>query len=328
MGDEVSDDPTGSVRKPALDVEADGLDCFATEEVSQIETADDAAVEVSQPAALPAIAAGALDVWRRGQRGEFAKTSVVIVVILGLAVLTNRFVDRRAGPASVSTDVPVQAPRAPAAPPSASAPAQPIAQPAIEPVPAVDSRATPRAAAVPRAVPPATPSPRSPASREGSVSVPAPSPDVSVRPVAPSSAATESPIVAAPVEMRSEPAAEAPRAVAAVIVPPSDRSLIERVLEAYRDAYGRLDAPSAAVVWPHVDTRALSRAFSTLAQQDVQFDSCDYDIAGVRARARCVGEIRYVRRVGDQVPRVRRMSWSFALERVSDRWQIAQVTAE
>ena len=100
------------------------------------------------------------------------------------------------------------------------------------------------------------------------------------------------------------------------------------MLQAYRDAYDRLDAPSAAVIWPRVDTRALNRAFSTLAEQDVSFDQCDLAIVGAKADAKCTGEIRYVQRVGDQAPRVRRLSWLFALERVSDRWQIAQVTAD
>ena len=100
------------------------------------------------------------------------------------------------------------------------------------------------------------------------------------------------------------------------------------MLQAYRDAYDRLDAPSAAAIWPRVDTRALNRAFSTLAEQDVSFDKCDLAITGTKANATCTGEIRYVRRVGDQVPRVRHVSWLFALERVSDRWQIAQVTAD
>ena len=134
-------------------------------------------------------------------------------------------------------------------------------------------------------------------------------------------------VVATPEFVKAEPAAEALAARAAIVTPPTDRASIERVLQQYREAYDRLDAPSAAVIWPRVDTRALSRAFSTLASQDVSFDRCDLDITGVKASAQCTGEIRYVRRVGDQAPRTRRMSWSFALERVSDRWQIAQVNA-
>jgi hypothetical protein len=50
-------------------------------------------------------------------------------------------------------------------------------------------------------------------------------------------------------------------------------------------------------------------------------------ILGARATARCVGQIKYVQRVGDQVARTRNIEWSFALERRSDRWQIAQVNA-
>jgi hypothetical protein len=60
----------------------------------------------------------------------------------------------------------------------------------------------------------------------------------------------------------------------------------------------------------------------------MSFDRCDVAIFGARATARCTGAIRYVQRVGDQDSRVRQLSWSFALERVSDRWQIASVTAE
>jgi hypothetical protein len=160
-------------------------------------------------------------------------------------------------------------------------------------------------------------------------------PDASARPVLPSSA-IESFAVAPLLEAaRAAPTPVVPSASGAVIPLPraaaalsSDRASIERVLEAYRDAYDRLDASSAAVIWPRVDTRALSRAFSTLSSQDVSFDSCALDIAGAQAKAQCVGAIRYVRRLGDQTPRERRLSWSFALERVSDRWQIAHVNAD
>jgi hypothetical protein len=332
----VTDDPTGSVRKPALDEESDGLDCFATEAVSEIESADDFAAEaVEPPLAAPTSGAGGLDVWRRGEGVEYVKAFIVIGVVLGLAVLTNRIVDRRAGPvtgpgAGAPADAPVPSPPTPAAAPDAFAAAQLVARPAIEPNLAVDRRAaSPRAADVARVAPAATAPRRSPASRDTSVPILRSSPDTSVGAVLPSFAAIESPIAAAPADVRREPVPDAVRALPtpAVIVPPSDRSLIERVLDTYRDAYDRLDAPAAAVVWPHVDTRALSRAFSTLAQQDLHFDSCRFDIAGAQAQAHCVGQLRYVRRVGDQSPRVRRMSWSFALERVADRWQIAEVNA-
>jgi hypothetical protein len=135
-------------------------------------------------------------------------------------------------------------------------------------------------------------------------------------------------VIATPEVVRPGTSVEAAAVPAAVATPPSDRASIERVLQQYRDAYDRLDAPSAALIWPRVDTRALSRAFSTLVSQDVSFDRCEFDLAGVRANAQCTGEIRYVPRIGDQTQRVRRMSWSFVMERVSDRWQIAEVIAD
>jgi hypothetical protein len=328
----VTHDPTGPVRKPALDDETDGLDCFAIEAVNEIETADDAPAAFAEShVALPAAGAGVPDVWRRRMR-DFALVCTVLIVMSVLAATALKFqsVTSPAGSVSEGTAAPVEPTRPPVTVPSTAATTRPIARPGNEQAPAIDSRvaAPSRPVEVARAVPTRPPLSR-PAAREESA--PVVEPAAAVPPEPSLSAANERPIVAAPADVRSEPAAETPRALAApavIVPPPSERSSIERVLEAYRDAYDRLDAPSAAVIWPRVDTRALNRAFSTLSEQDVLFDSCDLDIAGAKANARCVGEIRYVRRVGDQAPRVRKMSWSFALERVSDRWQIAQVTAD
>jgi hypothetical protein len=330
----VIDDSKDSVRKPALD--EDGLDCFAIEPLDEIDTADDAPVAVVAgvaPAAgveaqVVAIGAGAADVWRQRMRDLGI---VVAVVVLTATVLKFTSVTPPAESTNRGPAAPVDVPPPPATSPSTSASAQPVARPGIAPAPAIDPNvAVPiRPVDIARAVPSAKPAPRPSAPRAASPRIP--EPDADVRSELPLSAANENPIVAAPADVRTEPPPETPRALAApavIVPPPSERSSIERLLEAYRDAYDRLDAPSAAVIWPRVDTRALNRAFSTLAEQDLLFDSCDLDIAGARANARCVGEIRYVRRVGDQAPRVRRMSWSFAFERVSDRWQIAQVTAD
>jgi len=133
-------------------------------------------------------------------------------------------------------------------------------------------------------------------------------------------------------DVREELILDPPRrqTVPAVIVAPaiSDREAIEGVLHSYEHAYDVRDAAAAAVIWPRVDTRALSRAFSTLAQQDLSFDRCELRIVGAGANAQCTGEIRYTRRVGDQVQRARRVSWSFVFERLGDRWQIAHITAD
>ena len=107
----------------------------------------------------------------------------------------------------------------------------------------------------------------------------------------------------------------------------SERAAIRGVIDAYRAYCERLDAVSAATLWRGVDTRALSRAFSTLSSQTLAFDQCDIEVAGARAAVVCNGTLSYVRRVGDQTPQSRRLSWSFDLERIADRWMISGVTA-
>jgi hypothetical protein len=100
------------------------------------------------------------------------------------------------------------------------------------------------------------------------------------------------------------------------------------VLDAYRESYDRLDAPSAALIWRGVDTRALARAFSNLSSQALSFDQCDVNVDGTQATALCRGELRYVRRVGAPTPRVLRLSWTIDLERGADRWVIASIKAD
>jgi hypothetical protein len=102
---------------------------------------------------------------------------------------------------------------------------------------------------------------------------------------------------------------------------------VQDVLDSYREYCERLDAASAATLWRGVDTRALGRAFSSLSSQTLAFDRCDIDVSGARASAVCTGSLSYVRRVGDQTPQSRRLSWSFDLEQTADRWMISNVTA-
>jgi hypothetical protein len=352
-------DPIDLTRRPKLDDDTNGLDCFGTESITIIDTADDSAaliefeevlpavrvaslppmpvgragasqlpaVQASQRQVMPVIRLSPPAAWRRSAHWPGMPVTAVAVVFLlvGLVglwmnVLRNKPVTSVAV-APTRTAPPVSPPvrLAPDAAPPATATTQP-----------------PRAAAAPTTRTGSAVLPDSAArSTPQTLSIePAVEPDAGrlLAPPATAAAPIERPIViATPEVVRAEPLIEAPapsvREAVAVVVP-NDRSSIERVLAQYRDAYDRLDAPSAAVIWPRVDTRALSRAFSTLAEQDVSFDRCDLDITGVKANAQCTGEIRYVRRVGDQEPRVRRMSWSFAFERVEDRWQIAQVTAD
>jgi hypothetical protein len=114
------------------------------------------------------------------------------------------------------------------------------------------------------------------------------------------------------------------------------RIAIRELLDAYRESYDRLDAVSAARLWPGVDTAALSRAFSTLSSQDVEFDSCTLDLdrglpAGAhyqQATALCSGSVTYVRRVGNTSPQSKVMAWTFLLDRSSGRWLIRRVMAK
>lgn len=341
-------EPSDPTRRPGLDDEADGLDCFTTEGASVFDEADDRDVEfqellpgvriaslpatpvqralqktvpVPQPQAPPTIRIAPESIWRRSWPGMHVAAVALVFLLVGLIGLWMNMRRER----SVMTSARPQVPVAPSITPSPAPPAPLAAAPAA-PVPATPSRNTSavastrptssetsgRAAVAPATLP-ATPVISLEAARPADLEATA-------------AVLIERPVVIADPEVAKAEVESPPPA--AVVTTQSDRASIERVLQQYRDAYDRLDAPSAAVIWPKVDTRALNRAFSTLAEQDLSFDSCDLDIVGSQAKAHCVGEIRYVRRVGDQALRARRMSWSFAFERVSDRWQIAQVTAD
>ena len=114
------------------------------------------------------------------------------------------------------------------------------------------------------------------------------------------------------------------------------RAAIHELLDAYRESYDRLDAVSAARLWPGVDTAALARAFSTLSNQQIDFDSCTLDLdhglaaAGhfQRATALCSGSVTYTRRVGSASPQSRALAWTFDLDRSSGRWLIRRVVAK
>lgn len=138
----------------------------------------------------------------------------------------------------------------------------------------------------------------------------------------PPPAPSETQIKATPSELPSLPIV--PEAFIAV----DERAEIDRVLRVYRESYDRLDVRLTATIWPTVDTRALARAFGTLAEQQVTFEHCELDVTGTRATARCDGTLRYVPRVGDSAPRVRQVSWAFDLHRVANRWEIRSVTAQ
>lgn len=129
------------------------------------------------------------------------------------------------------------------------------------------------------------------------------------------------------------PAAQPLRPLAPSAEPPEEpeglreQRVIRSLLDAYRLAYGRLDALAVAALWPGVDSRGLTRAFNTLAAQQMTFDRCTITITGVVAMARCDGSLTYSRRVGDSDTQSHRMTWAFALEQASGQWRISRINS-
>lgn len=107
-----------------------------------------------------------------------------------------------------------------------------------------------------------------------------------------------------------------------------DKAAITNVLGAYQQSYSALDVESVSTIWQGLDVRGLRRAFSTLSSQDLSFDRCDVQVVSDSAKATCTGVLSYVRKIGDDGPRERRLSWEIDLRRHGDRWLIANVMAK
>jgi hypothetical protein len=107
-----------------------------------------------------------------------------------------------------------------------------------------------------------------------------------------------------------------------------DEDLVRAVLQQYRLAYERLDARSAAAVWPGVDSAALRRAFEGLASQRLTFNRCDVQIASRIGKAVCRGSTTYVPKIGSRVAREEPRVWTFGLRKVGDDWRIDTARAE
>lgn len=104
-----------------------------------------------------------------------------------------------------------------------------------------------------------------------------------------------------------------------------ERGTIRQVLERYRNANNALDARGIQDAWPGVNRRALERAFESLSEQNVSFQSCRIDVNTIKAAAVCGGAVRYVPRIGSRTPRVEQREWTFRLERQRNGWLIEGV---
>jgi hypothetical protein len=116
----------------------------------------------------------------------------------------------------------------------------------------------------------------------------------------------------------------APIAVAVAYSPDAG---IRSLLQKYEDAYDHRDVRSAAVLWPSLDTRALTRAFAGLNRQDVSFDRCEIDAGAERGSAVCEGTVRYVPSVGRGVEKEARITWTFDVTRSGQDWRITRLSA-
>lgn len=163
-----------------------------------------------------------------------------------------------------------------------------------------------------------------PVEPQAAIPIPLPAPPSPSVPVAPARVAESTPPPA-----RAEGVARAaePVATTAASIDHDERE-IRSLLDAYRDSYDRRDVASTARLWPGVDTAALSRAFGTIAQQQIDFEQCAFDVIGHRATARCSGSLQYVRRVGNSSPQSRSLYWDFELDRSTGQWLISRVTAQ
>ena len=118
-----------------------------------------------------------------------------------------------------------------------------------------------------------------------------------------------------------------PVPVARSEVGPIDETRVTATLQRYAKAYTDLDARAARSVWPSVNERALSNAFSGLSAQSLDFQDCEVVVRQVEADAVCRGTASYVTRVGSSSPRVEPRTWHFELSRHGDDWLIDTAVA-
>jgi hypothetical protein len=101
----------------------------------------------------------------------------------------------------------------------------------------------------------------------------------------------------------------------------ADTAAIESVLGRYRSGYEALDIGAVQKTFPKVDRQALERSFGELAEQSLQFDDCQIDIAGRDARVACTGSARSVTKSNAR-QRFESRRWDFTLSKIGSAWLI------
>ena len=202
--------------------------------------------------------------------------------------------DIRAANADASARREAARPPAPAAP-------LPTPTPAPAPPPAAVTTAGGTGTTVPGGQPVLSPPP-APAR-------PTPTPTPTATPTPPA-ARVESNTGSRPAPPPAEPAA------------PAESSLVQSVLNRYRQGYSTLNADAVAAAYPAVNARSLARAFDQLESQQFDFSSCKINVNGTQAEATCGGTASFVPKVGNRTRRSESRQWTFSLVRVNDGWII------
>jgi hypothetical protein len=241
--------------------------------------------------------------------------------------------DRREVPAMMPTTIATAATEAlnhvtAPVPAVATAPATTVAETRVTTPPPSDL-AVPRSALQANLVAesPIAPPPAAPASVTATPIEPPIQLRADAAPAAPPVASAPPPVTSAPPIVASAPPPAAAPLPAAAVQRVNDPNAIESVLGRYRTAFSALDASAAHAVWPKVNTRELGKAFSSLEEQQLEFDKCQIDVNGARAVASCGGRTRYVPKVGSKNSQTVSQRWTFNLQKVEDRWLIDTVDA-
>jgi hypothetical protein len=129
----------------------------------------------------------------------------------------------------------------------------------------------------------------------------------------------------------SVPLVQAPPAASAssaVLSRPPEMEAVLHALNQYAEALTNMDVGGARRIWPTVDSRALTGAFSTLEKNKMVLNTCAVD-ADVRDTAfvTCQAHVEFVPRVGSRSPQVVSQQWRFTMNKVADQWKIQTATA-
>ena len=116
------------------------------------------------------------------------------------------------------------------------------------------------------------------------------------------------------------------RAKGPIADPVDERASVLATLRRYEAAYSALDARAVRTVWPTVNQGALSRAFESLASQNIRLGNCAVAVRAPTARAVCAGTATWVPRIGGGKQREDRRTWTFSLAQRDQSWSI--VSAE